>query len=420
MGKHSPIAAAPRYMAQFQCAGSACPETCCAGWNVDIDKATYQKYRTVRIEPLASQLKQSVVKLESPKPHSFAVIQMLGDGSCPMLSPEKLCGIQSQLGAQMLSNTCAQYPRYHAKREGSLFSVHATLSCPEAARLALTDPRSMEMQPMELAFPNAERVPLQVLRYPNANQRDALSACSELLREASLAIIRIPELGAAEALIIVGMLVRSCAALSKEAGSIPEGVARIERKIGAFLDPALLSEILSQLNAAPINVGVKILLLRDATARYLRLFASDRPSSFKEQIALALRGLEYRDEDPEGVAARFDQARQEWFEPFDSARPHLLKNYLLNDIGKRLFPMGTHDEVEEELMSLGVRFSLIKMYLVGVAAAKREAFGEQDYIDTVYTLTRHLEHNDRYMKNVLSVLEENGLNNLASMAVFAK
>lgn len=387
---------------------------------MDIDKATYQKYRTIKIQPLASLVKQSVIKREQAKPHSFAVIGMLENGHCPMLSPEKLCGIQSQLGADMLSDTCAQYPRYHAKSNGSQFSMHATLSCPEAARLALTDPAAMDMSAMELPFPNAERVPLQVLRYPNADQRDALSACSELLREASLAIIRIPAIRTSDALIIVGMMTRSCAAISREAASVPEGVAQIERKLAAFLDPSLLSEILAQLNGVEAPLPVKILLLRDATARYLRLFANPRPSSFKDQIALALKGLDYNEEDEAGVARRFAAAQQDWFEPFDQAHPHLLKNYLLNDIGKRLFPMGTHHEVEEELMSLGVRFSLIKMYLVGVAAARREAFGEQDYITTVYTLTRHLEHNDRYMKNVISVLEENGLNNLASMAVFAK
>lgn len=420
MGKFSPIAAVPRYMKAFKCAGSACPETCCSGWNVDIDKTTYQKYKTIKIQPLASLVKNSMVKLESPKGRSVALIGMLDNGDCPMLSAEKLCGIQAKLGAEMLSETCAQYPRYHAKIKDSQFSLHATLSCPEAARLALLDPDSMLIESMELPFPNPQSVPLHTLRHANADQRDAFSACSELLREASMGIIRIPALSASEALIIIGMIIRSCAAISREAASVEEGVAQIERKLAAFLDPVLLSELLSQLSGVEAPVAVKILLLRDATARYLRLFAHERPSTFKRQITLALEGLKYSDEDEAGVGERFETARREWFEPFDQARPHLLKNYLLNDLGKRLFPMGTHHEAETELMGLGVRFSLIKMYLVGVAAARRQAFGEEDYITTIYTLTRHLEHNDRYMRNVLSVLEENGLNNLASMAVFVK
>ena len=37
----------PDYISSFACIGSECEDTCCAGWQVPVDKVTYQKYRKV-------------------------------------------------------------------------------------------------------------------------------------------------------------------------------------------------------------------------------------------------------------------------------------------------------------------------------------------------------------------------------------
>jgi lysine-N-methylase len=38
----------PGYMKYFNCIGSACEDSCCIGWNVDIDQQTYLKYKKIR------------------------------------------------------------------------------------------------------------------------------------------------------------------------------------------------------------------------------------------------------------------------------------------------------------------------------------------------------------------------------------
>ena len=35
----------PRYLAGFNCIGGECPDTCCAGWDVTVDKAQFKKLR---------------------------------------------------------------------------------------------------------------------------------------------------------------------------------------------------------------------------------------------------------------------------------------------------------------------------------------------------------------------------------------
>ena len=35
----------PQYYDKFKCIGSECPETCCQGWQITLDKETFNKYQ---------------------------------------------------------------------------------------------------------------------------------------------------------------------------------------------------------------------------------------------------------------------------------------------------------------------------------------------------------------------------------------
>jgi lysine-N-methylase len=61
---------------------------------------------------------------------------------CPFME-EKLCGIQKTLGEDKLSDTCATYPRNN-RLLGGQHEQSLTLSCPEAARLALLQADAMD------------------------------------------------------------------------------------------------------------------------------------------------------------------------------------------------------------------------------------------------------------------------------------
>ena len=34
----------PKYMADFKCIAGECKDTCCAGWDINIDKKSYERY----------------------------------------------------------------------------------------------------------------------------------------------------------------------------------------------------------------------------------------------------------------------------------------------------------------------------------------------------------------------------------------
>lgn len=400
MGKHSPIAAAPRYLQEFRCAGSNCPENCCTGWTVTIDKPSYQQYREVKLEPLATLLHDSLERTpEEGSNTAYARIRMQPDGRCPMLDESRLCRIHGQLGEKALSDTCSNYPRFYGM-DGSSHRAHATLSCPEAARLALTHPEALDLVAMPLPFPNAHLVPLSARRPASAPQEpDPVRKHAALIAEAVQALVRWPAFTAAQALVQAGMLLRAVARIEArgEAGELA-----LSEVMGQYLDPGHLAQAPAMLAQLPAPREAQLSLLFDTTQRYLAAHHG-RPS-FRQLILEVQEGLQLGEAGGLPAERLEAAARQRWA-PLEAAQPHLLKNYLLNDLGRSLFPRRGIAELERDFMSLAVRFALIKLFLIGLAARRGDDFGVEDVVRVVYVVVRNIEHNASFMKTVLDDLE---------------
>lgn len=397
MGKHSPIATAPRYMQQFSCAGSACPETCCAGWTVAIDKPSYQAYRAVRSEPLASLMHSSLERMPDGSRDTYARIRMREDGSCPLLDERRLCQIHGQLGEHALSVTCSQYPRAYGL-DGDTHQMYASLSCPESARLALTDAAALDPVALQLPFPNAQRVPLALRRdTPGAGESDPVRKHARLLAQAVQGLVRLPTLTAAQSLVQAGLMLRRIARI--EVGGA-DGEQALAQALEHYLAPANLAQVPALLDGLTVPREAQLSMLFDTTQRYLAAHHG-RPS-FRALLQDVQDGLQL---DQPGAPARLEAAARERWRPLEAAHPQLLKNYLLNDLAKSLFPRRGAAELEREFMDLAVRFALIKFFLLGLAARRGEDFGVDDVVRVVYVVVRNIEHNTVFMKTVMDDLE---------------
>jgi len=133
----------PKYVESFRCIGPACEDSCCAGWAVAIDQATYDKYQTVPAGPLRTLIDANILRTpegaDGSKPAAFAQIKMPPSRQCPFHNTEQLCQIQVEHGETYLSRTCAEFPRTARTIDG-FEETSLTLSCPEAARLVLMNP----------------------------------------------------------------------------------------------------------------------------------------------------------------------------------------------------------------------------------------------------------------------------------------
>lgn len=126
----------PEFYKDFRCIASACPDSCCKEWEVDIDQQTAALYRGLPGE-LGDSLRQVLRTTED------GTCMTIQDGRCPMWQADGLCRIHRELGHDALSRTCREYPRIRHDY-CDFVELGLELSCPEAARLILASPYRME------------------------------------------------------------------------------------------------------------------------------------------------------------------------------------------------------------------------------------------------------------------------------------
>lgn len=122
----------PAYYARFRCLAGDCPDSCCKDWAVDVDDDSEKYYKNLPGK-LGADLRKSLHR----EPEGGAYLE-LTQGRCPMWRTDGLCRIQAELGEQALCQVCKTFPRL-TYDYGDFVERGLALSCPEAARLILSD-----------------------------------------------------------------------------------------------------------------------------------------------------------------------------------------------------------------------------------------------------------------------------------------
>ncbi len=129
----------PNYYKEFSCIAGSCPDTCCAGWQIVIDNKTLKKYQHFK-GPFHNRLHNDI----DWKEHVFRQYNR----RCAFLNEENLCDIYTEAGPKMLCDTCRNYPR-HIEEFESLREISLSLSCPEAARILLSQKEKVHFVTIE-------------------------------------------------------------------------------------------------------------------------------------------------------------------------------------------------------------------------------------------------------------------------------
>ena len=116
---------------KFRCLAEKCPDSCCQGWEVDVDEDAAAYYRSMEGE-LGDRLRQ-VLKTQDDQSS-----MILENGRCPMWRQDGLCRIQAEKGHDALCKVCREYPRLYMDY-GDFAEWGLEMSCPEAARLLFAD-----------------------------------------------------------------------------------------------------------------------------------------------------------------------------------------------------------------------------------------------------------------------------------------
>ena len=127
------ITESPDYYSEFECLAGDCPDTCCAGWEIEVDEESYYRYQVVK-NPIGDQLRRGLEEQEDGK-----FFRLTPEKRCPFLNRENLCKLYIALGPEYLCETCREHPRFFTE-VGPYEQVDVSLSCPETVQLFFQDP----------------------------------------------------------------------------------------------------------------------------------------------------------------------------------------------------------------------------------------------------------------------------------------
>lgn len=119
----------PDYYRKFACTADECEDTCCAGWQIVIDRKALVQYGRVKGD-FRKRLNRSIHWMDG-------TFKQLEDKRCAFLNENNLCDLYTALGKDSLCKTCRRYPR-HVEEFENVREVTLSISCPEVAKILLT------------------------------------------------------------------------------------------------------------------------------------------------------------------------------------------------------------------------------------------------------------------------------------------
>ena len=128
---------APKYYKKFKCIADKCKNSCCVGWEIDIDKATLIKYQALK-SAYGTRIMDSICLDDTPH------FKLKKGDRCPHLDENGLCKIIINEGESYLCDICREHPRFY-NYTGDC-EVGLGMSCEEAARIILSSSEYDEME----------------------------------------------------------------------------------------------------------------------------------------------------------------------------------------------------------------------------------------------------------------------------------
>ena len=118
----------PDYYKEFHCIADKCEDTCCAGWQIVIDKETLNKYKKIKGD-FRKRMFLSVDWLQG-------TFRQDKEKRCAFLNENNLCDLYLNQGEEGFCKTCREYPRHTEEFEG-VREITLSISCPEVARILM-------------------------------------------------------------------------------------------------------------------------------------------------------------------------------------------------------------------------------------------------------------------------------------------
>lgn len=343
-------------IAKFSCLQADCPDTCCKGWSMQLDDATFAKYQGTDLE--------NAVAYDGADKQIRVMKRDENSDFCVKFSAGK-CGIHATKGPEMLSDACNFYPRI-IRQIGDNTIITAALSCPEIARLMLFE--NADATEIETSL---NRIPSNLKNYGDSGAVRAvhatfLSACQDNSATPECLVARI--FSAAKSLQYIPQ--------SDWENAASFMLKRAEEKLPqAGLDKADFYKII-QIFAGLVHATGKT--------------RSERLSQTLEEISLALGvQINWQTLDLQATTpSALDWTISRYTKNRERLAP-ILRNFVASQLSFSSFPFaGLGDNILDKAKILSFRFAITRLALMALPNNATEI----DIVRVVQSLSRTLDH----------------------------
>jgi lysine-N-methylase len=411
----------PQYFQSFHCIAGDCEDSCCTGWDVVIDQATYDAYQKCQDALLKPLFCEHILMNDKSVGDSeyvpYATVKM-NHYICPFLTDERLCTIQKTWNEDALSITCNTYPRAFNNVDGVL-ERSLYISCPEAARLILLNTKAMQFNNCESsAEVRNSQIPIVNTKY-NAHNKPYRYFCE--IRAFIISLLQDRTYPLWQRLIILSFF---CSRLEQVTAEHYE--EDIPYLISYFTEKIRTGEYREPMNNAGTDLEMQLQAMKFLIDYRLQgEFISDQ---FLKCINEFMQGLCFSEGASLDIAVmKYAEAYSAYYQPFMEKHEYILENYLVNYVYKNLFPFGPQESIFYEQRSiyteytvLVLHYSMIRTLLIGMAGYHREGFSVKYVITLIQTFAKAIEHNLLYLKQAVQFISASDMNNTGGMTVLIK
>lgn len=362
----------PKFVAEFQCAGSQCIDHCCQGWNIIFDKSSATKYLKSPVIEIREIAAETMV-LKKKSHHHWATVKFNENKVCGFMDDSKLCKVHALMGASALSPTCAEYPRI-SQRYTSEENKTLSLSCPEATRALLTTEDAMQMISHVATVKVAKSARI-------VNQHD------KLINLMSMHLVHASQGATQQGLYAI-------ASLLLFADKHPQQVEDIE----AYFDSLMHSIEQGEMAQHVANLQSDAQLQWSLLLRLQSYLGSRKATRSLGRInwyvarLLQVQTNNLASNDVAESMARLDNIWTSVAQPWLNERPHIMRNYIMYRLYNDQFPDTRKRSAMSWLYLLTAEWFLIKS-LIAAAIEIDGKISEKIIIDIIYSFHAVTKHN---------------------------
>lgn len=394
----------PYYYDRFQCIANECMDSCCIGWNVYIDKKSYNKYKKTSGE-FGKLLDKNISKNRiNNNDLNYGKMKLIL-GKCPFLNEDSLCDIYINLGENSLGNTCKTYPRLINKYE-EICEKNLTLSCPEVARLMVNMKGKFSFELNDEVIPEDEK------DYINKNSTIDKSLYNFLweVRSFFIEVVQFREIDLWKRLLFITLSEAKFQKLIKEFNykNLPEVIKMLKDTITNI-------EFITSLDHTIHSVPkVKSLMIDTIiTLRTQKRITNSKFKSFLSDFVILLQESNYENDNDYSL---LDEKERE-FNIYFKGKEYILENYIVYNLYRNFMNAINSKDIHEIIVKMIIEYSIIKKLLLARWNVNNKQLEDDDIIDALYSFSRTIEHDNVYIKEIYKSIKKAGYDTMAYMTI---